>query len=107
MEAAVQLDREVDNTAQELAVDFEYARARGFRRVILVTSPVHTRRVRVIWNARYQRAIPALVSPTAYETWDPQRWWRSRDSVQRAVHELVGIAHFLIGSPFPSFDRRR
>ncbi len=52
-EAVVRLTREAENTQQELAADFEYARAQGFRRVILVTSPVHTRRVRVIWRARY------------------------------------------------------
>lgn len=105
--AVVRLDREVANTSEELAVDFEYAQARGFRRVILVTSPMHTRRVRIIWNFRYQRTIPALVSPTSYETWDPQRWWRSRDSLGRVLHELVGIGHFLIGSPLPTFDRKR
>jgi uncharacterized SAM-binding protein YcdF (DUF218 family) len=105
--AVARLDREVHNTAEELAAGFEYARTRGFRRVILVTSPVHTRRVRVIWNARYQRTIPALVAPTSYETWDPQRWWRSRHSLQRGMHELVGIGHFLIGSPIPTFDRGR
>jgi uncharacterized SAM-binding protein YcdF (DUF218 family) len=105
--AVVRLDREVDNTAEELAVDYEYARTRGFRRVILVTSPVHTRRVRVIWNARDQQTIPALVYPTSYETWDPRRWWRSRDPLQRALHELAGIGHFLIGNPLPTFDRGR
>jgi uncharacterized SAM-binding protein YcdF (DUF218 family) len=105
-QAIVRLERQVDNTAQELQVDFEHARARGFRRVILVTSPQHTRRVRVVWNARYQARIPALVHPTPYEPFDPGRWWRSRRYLEDSLHELAAIAHFLLGSPLPTFDRR-
>lgn len=105
--AIVRLSRESENTAEELGLDFAYARDSGFARVILVTSPAHTRRVRVIWDARYQRTVPALVYPTSFEPWDPRRWWRSRRWLEEALHELVGIAHFKMGSPLPTFDRER
>lgn len=105
--AIVRLDRTVENTDQELAVDFESAQARGFRTVVLVTSPPHTRRVRVIWNSRFQSRVPARVRPTRYEEFDARRWWRSRRWLEDGVHELVGIAHFMIGSPLPTFDRGR
>lgn len=72
--------------------------------MILVTSPVHTRRVRTIWNARQSGAIAALVHPTPYETFDARRWWRSRYGVEAAAHELFGIAHFRLGSLLPTFD---
>lgn len=104
--AIVRLDRQVENTHQELAVDFEYAKSHGFRRLIIVTSPYHTRRVRVIWNARYQAVVPALVEPAAWERYDADRWWRSRRNLEFTLHELVGIAHFWIGSPIPTFDPR-
>jgi uncharacterized SAM-binding protein YcdF (DUF218 family) len=103
----VHLDRPVENTLEELQVDFEYARARGFRRVIIVTSPYHTRRVRIIWNARFEREVPALVRPTRYEPVDPSRWWRSGHALEEVLHEAVGIVHFFIGTPIPTFDRGR
>jgi uncharacterized SAM-binding protein YcdF (DUF218 family) len=103
--AVVKLERVVDNTEQELAADFEYGRAHGFRRVIFVTSPSHTRRVRLIWDARYQSRLPARVTPTSYERFDARRWWRSRQTLEEGLHELVGIAHFFIGSPLPTYDR--
>jgi uncharacterized SAM-binding protein YcdF (DUF218 family) len=106
-EAIVALERVVDNTAEELAADFDYAHRQGFRRIILITSPAHTRRVRIIWHARYQATMPALVLSTAYQRWDPDRWWRSRDALGATVHELTGIAHFYMGSPLPTFDRTR
>ena len=103
--AIVRLDRIVDNTEQELRVDFDYARAQGFRRVIVVSSPYHTRRVSVIWRSRFEAEIPAIVRVTRYEPVHPTRWWRSRASLEEVAHEVFGITNFLLGSPIPSYDR--
>jgi uncharacterized SAM-binding protein YcdF (DUF218 family) len=103
--ATVRLTQMVDNSRQELAAHFAHARAQGWRRVIIVTSPPHTRRVRVIWNARYQAQVAALVHPTPYEGFDPDRWWRSSRSLEGGFYELAAIANFLIGSPLPTYDR--
>jgi uncharacterized SAM-binding protein YcdF (DUF218 family) len=102
----VRLDRPAENTLEELTIGFEYARAHGFRRVIVVSSPYNMRRVRIIWNARFEREVAALVRPTRYEPVNPARWWRSGRSLEDALHEAVGIVHFFIGSPVPTFDRR-
>jgi uncharacterized SAM-binding protein YcdF (DUF218 family) len=103
--AIVRLDPVVENTAQELRADFEYARAHGFRRVIIVSSPYHTRRIRLIWRSCCEHEIPAIVRATRYEPVDPSRWWRSRRPLEDVVHEVLGIAHFVLGSPMPTFDR--
>ena len=103
--AIVRLERVVENTDQELRVDFDYARAHGFRRVIIVSSPYHTRRVRMIWRSRFGDEIPVSVRVTRYEPLDPSRWWRSRRSIEASSHEVFGIANFLLGSPIPTFDR--
>lgn len=103
--AVVRLERIVDNTEQELRVDFDYARAQGFRRVIIVSSPYHTRRIRVIWRSRFEAEIPAIVRVSRYGTIDPARWWRSRTDLEDVAHEVFGIANFLLGSPIPTFDR--
>jgi uncharacterized SAM-binding protein YcdF (DUF218 family) len=104
--AIVRLDRTVENTRQELSTDFEYARAHGLGRVILVTSLEHSRRVRIIWNSRHQATVPALIHPTPYDPFDPQNWWRSRRSLEHGLHELIGIVHFWVGSPLPTFGRK-
>ena len=104
-ERIVRLDRLVENTREELQVGFEYARAHGLRHVIIVSSPYHLRRVRIMWRSHFEGEVAALVRPTRYEPVDPERWWRSRRSLEDAVHEVVGIVHFLIGSPLPTLDR--
>jgi len=103
--AIIRLDRVVENTEQELQVDFDYARAHGFRRVILVSSPYHTRRIRIIWRSRFQRDVAAVIRATRYERVDASRWWRSRRSLEDVTHEIAGIANFLLGGPLPTFDR--
>ena len=103
--AIVRLERIVDNTEQELRADFDYARAQGFRRVIIVSSPYHTRRIRVIWLSRFEAEVPAIVRVTRYGTVDPARWWRSRAHLEEVAHEVFGITNFRLGSPIPTFDR--
>lgn len=103
--AIVVVDAGSENTVQELAADFEFARERGFRRVILVSSPSHTRRVSLIWSRRYADRIPAAVHPTTFEVFAADRWWRSRHAVERVVHEYFGMANFLFGSPLETFDQ--
>jgi uncharacterized SAM-binding protein YcdF (DUF218 family) len=105
--AIVKLEPIVENTLQELTADFEHARAQGWRRVILVSSPYHTRRIRVIWTARFEREIPAIVRASRYEPVDSSRWWRSRRPLEDVVHEVFGITNFFLGSPVPTFDRGR
>jgi uncharacterized SAM-binding protein YcdF (DUF218 family) len=104
--AIVTLDKVVDNTRQELAAYFAHARARGWRRVIIVTSPSHTRRVRLMWNGRYEAEVAAFVHPTPYETFDADRWWRSSRSLELGLYEVAAIVNFIVGSPLPTYDRR-
>ena len=103
--AIVRLDRVVENTREELRAAFDHARAHGFRRVIIISSPYHTRRIRLIWSTSFEREVPAIVRPTRYEPIDPTRWWRSRRPLEHVTHEVFGIANFLLGSPIPTFDR--
>jgi uncharacterized SAM-binding protein YcdF (DUF218 family) len=105
--AIVRLDRVVDNTRQELEADADYARAHGFRRVIIVSSPYHTRRIRLTWGRRFEAETPAVVRATRYEPVDPARWWRSRRSLEAVAHEVFGIANVLLGHPIPTFDRQQ
>jgi uncharacterized SAM-binding protein YcdF (DUF218 family) len=101
--AIVRLEPEVQNTVEEVATIGAFCRARRYTRVILVSSPSHTRRLRMIWEARVP-GITALVHPTSYETFDARRWWRSRHGVETVVHEIGGMINFRLGSALPTFD---
>jgi uncharacterized SAM-binding protein YcdF (DUF218 family) len=83
------------NTRDELQADFEYAQAQGFRRVILVTSPYHTRRVSLVWRQISRGRVPAAVHATP-ERFDPNYWWASMTQLRFGLHELGGIAQALL-----------
>ena len=96
--AVILMTREVTNTEEELAAIAEIAHARGFRRIILVSSNSHTRRIRIMWDARHDAAVTALVHPNGYDAFEPGRWWRSRRSLENVLHELGAIVNFKLGS---------
>src|SRR5262249_54020617 len=50
-------------TEPELALVRDAARKQGYGRVILVSSPQHTRRVKVIWSKQAAGDPPAIVVP--------------------------------------------
>ena len=83
------------NTRDELQADFDYAQAHGFRRVILVTSPYHTRRVSLVWRQISRGRVPAAVHATP-ERFEPNYWWASLTQLRLGLHELGGIAQVLL-----------
>ena len=62
--AIVTLDEPVEITETELRRVVAAAKARGWRRVILVTSAFHARRVRLIWSREAAGAVEAGLAVT-------------------------------------------
>lgn len=86
------------NTESELQLVHKLARGRGYRRVILVTSPQHTRRVRVIWSrASADDHIEGLVVPAPSSEFSVDGWWRKRGAAEAVLHEYLGIAAIYLG----------
>lgn len=93
------LPEPVLSTADEVALVARELRRRGGRRVLLVTSKQHSRRVRVLWNRLAPAGLTAIVRPAADDPFDGDGWWRNTVDAQAVVHELAGILNAWIGSP--------
>jgi len=97
-ERIVSLQVPVRTTEPELAVVHERARAEGYRRVILVTSPPHTRRVQVIWErASKQSHIQALVVAAPNTEFAADGWWHQRRGAEALLHEYLGLTAIYLG----------
>jgi len=83
-------------TEPELALVRDAALARGYRRVILVTSPEHTRRVKMIWERQSPAGPGALVVP-AREPFPFEDWWRRRRAAEIVLHEYLGHLVLALG----------
>ena len=95
--ALVALTEPVRITEEELQVVKREARSRNWRRLILVSSPEHTRRVKTIWYRRGNGDIEAIVRGTPYGRAPQDAWWRDRRLAEGVLHEYLGLAAIYLG----------
>ena len=95
------LETAVGNTAEEVSVI-----ARSFEPtkgpVILVTSPLHSQRVRLLWNHLAGSIPDAVVRTIQSEPSDPTHWWRSTRDLEAVLHEWMGIGNVWLRIPIVS-----
>ncbi len=89
--AIIALDQPVEITETELRGVAAEARARGWRRVILVTGALHTRRVKVIWSREAGSAVAAGIAAVDDECSAGPAWWRLRRCGEAVLHEYLGL----------------
>jgi uncharacterized SAM-binding protein YcdF (DUF218 family) len=89
--AIVTLDQPVQITETELALVAATARERGWRRLALVTTWMHSRRVGLIWRRQSGGAIEGDITTVADECAPPEPWWRRRRCSEAVLHEYLGL----------------
>ena len=87
------------NTADELATISAAMADEKAATVILVTSKVHTRRVRTLWHRLSQSKGWAIVRAASDDPFDPRRWWRTTGDALDVVREVLGILNAWAGMP--------
>jgi uncharacterized SAM-binding protein YcdF (DUF218 family) len=101
-DAIRKLEPPIINTADELtAVSAALEQEKG-RTVIIVTSKVHTRRVRILWRRLAAYRGKAIVRAASDDPFEPNRWWRTSRHALDVVRELLGILNAWAGMPLRS-----
>jgi uncharacterized SAM-binding protein YcdF (DUF218 family) len=90
-DAIVTLDQPVEITETELRAVAALARDRGWRRLILVTTPFHARRVQLIWRRESGGAIEGRLAAVPDECAGEDAWWRRRRCSEAVLHEYLGL----------------
>jgi uncharacterized SAM-binding protein YcdF (DUF218 family) len=90
--AIVLLQHRAENTREEGEAIGQFISARGWKRILVVTSNYHTRRARYI----LARVLPAgtvlrVLSAPDVE-YDPDGWWRTRQGTKLFFRESAGMA---------------
>ena len=86
----VKLQHRADNTREEAVEAERLIRARGWKRIIVVTSNYHTRRARFIFERVLPAGVTLRVSAARDSEFDPTRWWETRQSQKLFMTELAG-----------------
>jgi uncharacterized SAM-binding protein YcdF (DUF218 family) len=88
----------VDNTAQEAVALRDLVRARGWHRVIVVTSKYHTRRSRFGFRREFAGSgTQIIVRSSRFDPADPAHWWRSRPDVRFVLEEWGKLIAYRFG----------
>ncbi|HMD08453.1 MAG TPA: YdcF family protein [Candidatus Acidoferrum sp.] len=93
------LEPPIINTADELSVVSEALEAAKGTTVIIVTTKVHTRRVRILWNRLAAGRGQAVIRAASDDPFDPRRWWRTTADALDVVREFLGILNAWAGLP--------
>jgi uncharacterized SAM-binding protein YcdF (DUF218 family) len=88
-----------DNTAAEAAGVRAIAPGRGWRRLIVVTSKYHTRRVRFAFERELRdTGIDIQVRGSRYDRATPDRWWSKRSDLRFVISELQKLIAYRLGA---------
>lgn len=87
----VRFDQHAENTKDEAAAIAQLISARGWKRILLVTSNYHTRRARYICERTFPAGTILLVVAAPDSEYDPHSWWHTRAGAKIFAHEFAGI----------------
>jgi uncharacterized SAM-binding protein YcdF (DUF218 family) len=93
------LDPPIVNTADEMQTIGAALRKEKQRTVILLTSPVHTRRTMALWKKISRQDGVALLHAVSDDNYDPAHWWRTTHDALDVVREVLGLANVWAGLP--------
>jgi len=105
-QSAIQvLPAEIVNTEDEERVIIAEMQSARAHRVIVVTSPPHTRRVRALWRRLAPPGLTLIVRPAMQDEFDANHWWgTTRDSLA-VVREVSGLLNTWAGLPLRPAQR--
>lgn len=89
--AIVKFPQSARNTREECTAIGQFAASHGWKKILLVTSTYHTRRARYICERVLPSGDTLIVSAARDSDYDPDNWWRTRQSTKLFFGEAVGI----------------
>ena len=91
-DAIVDTEQEVPEVVREM-------QRTGKTRVIIVTSPEHTRRVRTLWTKLVRDNTKAIVRAAPEDPFDADHWWRNTRDAFAVAREMLGLVNAWAGLP--------
>ena len=99
-EAAIHvIEPPILNTADEMRAIGSQLKNRHGGKIILVTSKVHTRRTRALWNRLCANSGETIVRGDSQDEFQPAHWWRNTSDALDVVREILGLLNAWAGLP--------
>jgi uncharacterized SAM-binding protein YcdF (DUF218 family) len=104
LEAIRVLEPPIVNTADEVAAISGAMAEEKDTTVLIVTSKVHTRRVRTLWRRLSRSRGRAIVRAASDDPFEPGHWWRTTTDALDVVREVLGVLNAWTGMPLRPAD---
>ena len=89
---------DVDNTAHEAEAFRRYVEQSRWQRVMIVTSPYHTRRTGFAFRREFKGSpVRVLIRASRFDDSDPAHWWRHRADIRMVTSELQKLVMYALG----------
>ena len=99
-EAAIRiLDPPILNTQDEIKAIGLALQREANPKVIIVTSKVHTRRTKALWDRLSARQGQAIVRGVSDDSFETAHWWQNTTDVLDVVREVLGLLNVWAGLP--------
>ncbi|HTP68132.1 MAG TPA: YdcF family protein [Dongiaceae bacterium] len=93
------LEPPIVNTADEMKTIGQRLKTLSDHTVIIVTSPVHTRRTKALWSKLSRESGTALLHGVSDDSYDARHWWRTTHDALDVVREVLGLLNVWAGLP--------
>jgi uncharacterized SAM-binding protein YcdF (DUF218 family) len=93
------IDPPILNTVDEVLAIGGNLQQQQDRKVIIVTSKVHTRRAKSLWNHLAAKHGQAIIRGVSDDSFDPPHWWRTTNDALDVVRESLGLLNVWAGLP--------
>ncbi|HEY2548833.1 MAG TPA: YdcF family protein [Candidatus Acidoferrum sp.] len=93
------LEPPIVNTADEIAAVSRALAEEKAASVIIVTSKVHTRRARILWQRYAAQHGTGIIRAASEDPFEPAHWWRTTGDALDVVRETLGILNAWAGMP--------
>jgi len=94
-------DRFAHNTFEEATLAKEIAQREGYRSIIVVTSPAHTRRAWLTFKKVFGKdEVEIMILPSQYSDFRPQDWWEKRKYVKEVIIEYQKLIYDMLKYAF-------
>jgi len=98
------IGKDLISTADEAETINRFFKSRDCR-LLVVTSPFHVRRCRIVFHDMIEKCDIRVLG-TTYEPF-PEKWWTNQESARNVLMEMFKIAFYMCGGRFHTHETER
>lgn len=97
-ESAIHIsDRPGTSTFDEAGLVKNFVKKRGYKSLIIITSPAHSRRTWLTFRKEFDnKDFRILVRPSHYSKFKPKDWWKKRRFIREVIFEYEKLIYYTL-----------